>query len=363
MTRRPLTLLGIVTALIGATMIPAFAEVDPANVEGGTVDKTGWWSQANTRIDNPTGPITVPPPPGIPEDRLVVGVAGGTASTSTEDSDAATAMSAIGFLPEAERGDTLSSFTFSIDESDDPANQPGPDPAVAACPIISFWAGGENGTWDTKPEWDCEVARADGTRDDGSWTFDLSPIGRAWLDPFGTVAADGFVLVNGNEEPAAFQVLFDPSTVEVALTFEPAPDAADDPFEIPDAPTDVPGPTGNFSAPSPSTGNPSTFGGGSDVVVDSPSPSTPESAATDAPADVPTIDSEPAANRASNAGVVFGNFPGGLPFLVIAFGGILVLMGLALGPMGEPTTHTRQRGVSRALEARAAAAREAREIR
>ena len=336
--------LGAILLFAGVSALPAAGAVDPANVEGGTVDKVGWWTQTNTRIDNPTGPITVPPPPGIPEDRLVVGAAGGEPAS----------LSAIGFLPEARQGDTVRSFSLAIEESDDPANQGGGDAVIVACPITSFWAGGENGTWDTRPEFDCDTASAEGERDDGAWTFDLTPIAQAWVDPFGTIAPDGFVLVEQVESPGAFQVVFDPSTVELALEFEAAPDDGGDPFAIPDAPTDIPGDTGNFSAPiaSPSdnltTFSPPAPSGDVDLGDSEPEPE-PEPVI-----DESALDIRPAADD-SNAGVVFGNLPGGLPLLVIAAGALCVLMGLALGPMGEPMTHTRQRGVSRALEARAAA--------
>lgn len=348
-------MLGAVVMAAGVLALPALAEVDAENVDGGTVDKVGWWSQANTAIDNPTGPITVPPPPGIPEDRLVVGAIGGDAS----------ALSAIGFLPEAQRGATATSFTLTIEESDDAANQGGANAVIGACPITSFWAGGENGTWDTRPEFDCAAALAEGTRDDGTWTFDLLPIADVWFDPFGTIAADGMILVEGADPPGAFQVVFDPSTIELSLEFDPAPDESDDAFVIPDAPTDTVGDTGNFSAPIASGGGVSTFS-----PTPAPSPAAGDVGAAPTEADTtgdevaaPTpIAPSPAASNDSNAGVFLGNFPGGLPLLVIAVGGLLVLMGLALGPLGEPTVHVRQRGVSRALDERAAAARSRTEI-
>lgn len=342
--------LGAIVMFAGLFALPASGAVDPENVEGGTVDKVGWWTQANARVDNPTGPITVPPPPGIPEDRLVVGAAAGEPASA----------SAIGFLPDAQRGDTLTSFTLTIEESDDPANQGGDIAVIGACPILSFWAGGENGTWDTRPEWDCKQALAEGTREDGVWTFDLAPIAQLWLDPFGTVAADGFVLVEGAEPPGSFQVVFDPSTIELVLTFDPAEETPDDGFVVPDAPTDISGSTGNFSAPISSGSNASTFSPTPSFDSSSPDVTTPAVDESDT-GDEAALDAAPIPVRASRAGEVFGNFPGGLPFLVIAVGGLLVMMGLALGPLGEPMAHTRQRGVSRALEARAAAAREARE--
>lgn len=341
--------LGAIFLFAGIAALPASGAVDPDNVDGGTVDKVGWWNRSNMRIDNPTGPITVPPPPGIPEDRLVVGAAGGDPAS----------MSAIGFLPEADKGAVVTSFTLTISESDDPANQGGDGAVIGACPIVSFWAGGENGAWDTRPEWDCEAALAEGTRDDGTWTFDLTPIATVWLDPLEAIAPDGFVLIEGSDPPDSFQVVFDPSTVELALEFEPAPDTAEDPFVIPDAPTDTSGPTGNFSAPI-SSGNSSTFGGSPSVDVETPTTTAPAAPQPEPPSDEQALPTQPAANE-SNEGVFFGNLPGGLPLLLLAVGGLCVLMGLALGPLGEPTTHTRQRGVSRALEARAAAAREARE--
>lgn len=65
----------------------------------------------------------------------------------------------------------------------------------------------------------------------------------------------------------------------------------------------------------------------------------------------------PAAPRtiASTSPNILGNLPGGLVLAVPLFIALLGLLSYSLGPAGDPVAATRQRGVSRALAARATA--------
>ena len=119
-------------------------------------------------------------------------------------------LAAVGILPEATAGDAITAFTLTIKEAGPPAAGFNGDAARSrACPITTFWVGGENGTWDTRPAYDCDLAAAPGVRaNDGTWTFDLRPIGEAWLDPSGTIAPDGVVLVEEVDSPDGFQTVF-----------------------------------------------------------------------------------------------------------------------------------------------------------
>lgn len=335
------------TALVAGLLLVGRAQAeagDGISATGATVDKVGWWHSKNVATSTPAANVTVPPPPGVPAGTLAVGAQNGEPDR----------IAAIGIVPEATTGDTVTSFTLSIKEAGPPATGfNGTAAKIVACPVTSFWVGGENGTWDTRPAYDCTLASAAGTRAaDGTWTFDLLPIGQAWVDPVGSVAPDGVVLVEDVASPDTFQTVFATSgagAITVALQFEPgAPvddgfgDGSFDPgsvdsgsfdsgagsFEVPDIGSgDIP--VGGLPAPSVSTPGPGT---------------TPQAEKPTAPRTV--------AYRSPN---VLGNLPGGVAVLVPAFIVLLGLLTYSLGPAGEPVAVTRQRGVSRALAARSRA--------
>ena len=337
----------LVVAALALALIPSAASAD---VTGATVDKTGWWNRANTQTSTPAGPVTIPPPPGIPEGSLVVGAAGPVG-------DEPNAVAAIGIQPDVGPGATLESFTLRI--SEDPAaqgNQGTEGAVVVACPITDFWAGGENAPWDTRPTDDCTAASAPGERDDaGTWTFDLAPIGELWFDTFGTVVADGVVLRPVLEETTPFQAVFDEGSIDIELLAEPAPGDDEDPFAEPP-----------FSDPGGTDSGLSNSGGGgifSDPVVTAPpsgsfeTPSSPEVAPPtdeggDDTAAPPAVapDTLPAATR---AGDVFGNLSPLVLLGIVLFAGLLLSTSYWFGPNGQPVTTVRRRGVSRALDARA----------
>lgn len=124
---------------------------DGIEATGASVDKVGWWHQRNEAIDGPLGNVTIPSPPGVPAGTLAVGAVNG-------ESDKVTA---IGILPDALTGDTITAFTLTMKEAGPPAaNVNSAEAKIVACPITSFWVGGENGTWKSQPLSDCGLAKA-----------------------------------------------------------------------------------------------------------------------------------------------------------------------------------------------------------
>lgn len=318
-----------------------------ADAQGATVDKTGWWSRANSQTSTPAGPVTVPPPPGIPEGDLVVG------TTQAEPS----ALLAIGIQPDEGPGATVTSFTLQVTEDPEANGNRGTETAaILACPITEFWTGGGNGTWDTRPVFDCEAASVAGERnEDGVWTFDLAPIGAIWFDTFGTIVADGVVLIADPEGETPFQAVFlGGDDIDVDLEAEPAP-GGDDPFASPTTFADAPADAG-FN-----TGG--SGGGGSLIsppVITSP-PTTLSAPEVEVPADdaggetaaPPLVDAPVTQPAASRAGDVFGNMPLFVVLAVPLLLGLLLMISYWFGAAGQTETTIRQRGVSRALEARA----------
>ncbi len=323
-----------------------------AATDGATIDKTGWWNQANVSTSTPAGPVTIPPPPGIPAGDLVVGT-----GQTTPDAEP-TAILAVGIQPDDGPGATVRSFTMELTEDPDArGNQGTAVAALKACPITDFWVGGENSEWPSRPTYDCEAASASGVRDDdGTWTFDLAPIGTLWFDTFGTIRADGVVVVPDFEETGPFQAVFKGGDdIEIDLESDPAPSSGENPFETPTTFADPPSDVG--------FGNSGSGGGGifSPPVVTSPPTtlSSPQPDLTDdggdetaAPPVVDAPDAEPAVSRA-------GDLMGNLPLIVVlAFPlllGMMLVISYWFGAAGQPVTTIRQRGVSRALEARARA--------
>ncbi|MFZ6002856.1 MAG: hypothetical protein ACOYXM_02885 [Actinomycetota bacterium] len=336
-------ILAAVTAAFGALLLVsvAFAEAgDGISASGATVDKVGWWHSRNSTTSTPVQNVTVPPPPGVPAGTLAVGAVNGEPDR----------IAAIGILPEATTGDTIKSFTMSIKEAGAPAaGFNGEAAKILACPITAFWVGRENGTWDTRPEFDCELASAPGTRAlDGTWTFDLQPIGEAWVDPDGTIAPDGVVLVEDVESPEGFQTVLATSgegAIVVTLSYEPGGST-----DGGDGFTDGIG--GGFDATSGGFDTPS-FGSGDIPVGGLPDPAVSTPPPGETPQDGDPVAPDVIGYTSPN---ILGNLPGGLVLAVPSFLVLLGLLTYSLGPAGEPAAATRQRGVSRALAARARAA-------
>ncbi len=340
------TVLAVSTIAVAGVVLASIAAAqagDGISATGASIDKVGWWHAGNFQTATPAAIVTVPPPPGVPAGTLAVGAAAGEPDR----------IAAIGILPDAQVGDVIGSFTLSIKEAGPPASGfNGSAAKIVACPIIAFWVGGENGTWDSRPQYDCDLASAPGVRaDDGTWTFDLLPIGEVWVDPNGTIAPDGVVLVEDIAPPEGFQTVFATSgegAIVVTLIYataaqdEPEPPPFDDGGAIPSGGDD-------FVAPS--------FGSDDIPVGGLPTPDVQTPTAGETPQVAPPVAPEVIAHTSPN---VLGNLPGGLILAVPLFIGLLGLLTYSLGPAGEPAAAARQRGVSRALAARARAASNAR---
>lgn len=332
------------TAAVAAVLLMGVATADPGDgisATGASVDKVGWWNAQNSTTSTPAATVTVPPPPGVPKGTLAVSAANGEPNKIT----------AIGILPDAATGDTITAFTLAIKEAtqaDQAANINSAAAKIVACPITAFWVGGENGTWDAKPTYDCTLAKAPGTRRaDGTWEFDLLAIGQAWVDPSGTIAADGIVLVEEVDSPDSFQTVFATSgagAVVVNLEYQAASGIDDGSSGGPTSPSD--GGSGSFDSGAGSFDVPAF--GSSDIPIGGLT--TPTSASAVGGGAPPTS----AAPRtiASTSPNVLGNMPGGVLLVGPAFLVLLALLAYSLGPAGEPAAATRQRGVSRALATR-----------
>lgn len=337
--------LSIATALLGAALLMSVATAAPGDgisASGVTVDKFGWWHSQNHATAGPTGNITVPPPPGVPAGTLAVGAVNGDADR----------IAAIGMLPDAQPGDTISSFTMTVKEAGAPAaGFNGEAAKIVACPITEFWVGVENGngTWESRPTFDCSIASAEGSRGlDGTWSFDLLAIGQAWVDPNGDLVADGVALVEDVDAPEGFQTVLateGDGAIVITMAYEPAGGTTTTVDTIPvDGGTDggFDGGTDGFQSPGFGTGG---------VDIGDPTPTsavTPGSTPQNAPPAAPRI----ITNRSPN---ILGNLPGGIALAIPLFLALLGSLAYSLGPAGEPTAATRQRGVSRALAARARA--------
>lgn len=303
-------------------------------------DRIGWWQRANSES------VPVPPPPGIPEDDFVVASAGSDVSM----------MSAIGFPFERDQTRTVESFDLRIHEDDTAAgNQNSAAGAILACPITAFWAAVENGAWEKRPTFDCDLASVNGTRGrDGSWTFDLRPIGLLWNDPFGEVAPDGVALIPDVERMGGpFEAVFLSSRVEVDLTTEPVP--TDFAEAVPEDPkTDV----GLSTVGTPGAG-PSLF---SPPVVAAP-PAVVESPTVEDLQDEPTAEeiaaAQPSAPRLDRRDQFLGNWSPLLAIGLVVAAAAFLAMSMWIGPSGEPDLRERRGGVSRALDAQLRAEREA----
>ena len=337
----PGTIIRILLSAIGALTISAVVGAAGARAEAGdgisatgaTVDRVGWWHEKNVATETPAAIVTVPPPPGVPEGTLAVGAINGEADRIT----------AIGILPDASPGDRVGASTLRIKEAEGAAaNANTAASEIIACPITEFWVAVANGTWANRPKYDCDIAKAPGTRaDDGTWTFDLRPIAEAWLDPAGTLVADGIVLVEEVESPAAFQAVFaTEGEGALVVSFEVASGGSGDEPSAPDPFTDgsTSGDPGAVAAPA--------IGSGDLPVGGLPTPDVPTTATTELAA--PPIVATPAASSPN----VLGNLPGGLVVAVPAFVVLMGLLSFSLGPAGEPLATTRQGGVSRALATR-----------
>lgn len=332
----------ITLCLPSATMaqVAARQQAPPGSSSGASVSKTGWWWRVN---EAPAGQVPVAPPqaapPTVPAGTLPVAAAAGEPEKVT----------AIEFALDATPGATVSSFVVTLRESGDPGANVGNDGAkVVACPVTEpFWTEGEAASWQARPDYDCDLASAAGTRAaNGVWTFDLTSIASEWLAADSTMSPS-IVLVEQAEPPESFQVAYT-AGVGARLSATPAPSDGGG------------GGDGGFGDSGPvDGGSPGAvddgLGSSGSVPADAgpvPGGEVPGAAPPVTAGDEPAVAQPEPAATASPA--LFDNIPAtALALIPVGLVAAYLVM-LVLGPQGEPATSTTRRGVSRALDLRRA---------
>jgi hypothetical protein len=309
-------------------------------------DSEGWWNTG------PATPVTLPPSPLGPLPQApALDVPDGAVPVAMRVGQAVR-VGALGVVLDAAKGSHVNKLVLHLKEAD-ATGQQGTGAKVRACPVTSFLQPEANGSPENLPEEDCTVAHADGVRAaDGTWTFDLTAIATAWLDPFGTVEPNGLRLDPVGDPPATFQVAF---TGFEDATFESdiaAGEPAADPFA-----------TGGGVAAGGSLGGGSfdtgTISGGTTDFAAPAAPAADVPAVPAAAAPTTTVAAKPQAAApvaTSRAGDTFGNLPLAALLLLVAAVALALATAWTLGPAGRrrPELARRQGGVSRALTGRLA---------
>lgn len=316
------------------------SNVQPGTQDGASVAKAGWWWRVNDAPADTGGVVAPPEPPAttVPEGALPASAAAGDPEKVT----------AIEFTLKYGQGATVTSMELSLRESADPganANADGADTKVKACPVTeSFWLDGAAASWKSLPEYDCELATAEGERDaKGVWRFDLTSMASQWLAK-GSTLAPSIVLVEDVDAPTTFQVAFAGVAkkdfgVKLLATGGAPP---------------LPPATGTGSGDSGPAGLGDVGSGPSDAGV---SGDVPAGGGVPADAAVPSVasgpkDGETPALAAPPARLLnmIEDIPGGALVLIPVGLALAYLVMLAMGPNGEPALAGARHGVSRALD-------------
>lgn len=387
---RPRSVWTLGRAIVVAMLVLVSVPPEPVGaVESrGAATQDGWWNRLQGPAEaepegNPVRPLVpaLPKPPTVPADSIAAGATAGQVDK----------VAAVGIDLTLADGDALDRLVLRLKQSAEHGANVGADRAkVIACPATVPWGPGQNAAWRDRPTADCSLGPAEGARaDDGTWTFDLTAIGRLWADPFAPLARNGVVLSvdpaagAGEQSPASPSVQVSWLNVEsgnvlVELAATPGPLAP--PV---DAAPAQPGPLNAAAAPSTPTSIPPapatvasalpTSGGRfpSNLPAEPIAPSTDASpAATGSTTPGPAAPAEPAAEASLSAAPdrpaprlparppvdFWENVPGATGLLVPVTVGLAVIVGLALGPAGRPApVFRREGGLSRALARRSAA--------
>lgn len=370
-----LAALGSSLCLVFAIVIAVPSVPSAAQSEAGLVtsDKEGWWNrlagveEEEPAPANPLGGSPAPPPPStVPEGAIAVGALLGEPDK----------IAALGVVLPFEQG-TVERLVMTLALVEDEAAQGG-DPesgAIRACPVTGFWVPEENGKFQNRPEADCEIANAPGTRnEDGSWTFDLTAVASLWVDPAAALFPNGVLLEPVIEPPGSFQVSFAGGPDGIAFDFAGEPgDDADDPFGLDGGGggfggggfgggggfDDSGGDTGSFGGDASGGLSGGSFDVGSAPAFTAPDTPPPAIEAPDAGTAAPPTntggDVAPGAPVGTQIGNTLGNFPPGA-WVVLVLGLVLAfLAALTLGPAGAAGAAPRRAGgVSRVLAQRTA---------
>jgi hypothetical protein len=338
----------------------------------GTPTQDGWWNRLQGPAEgepdgNPIRPLVppVPKPPNVPADAIATSAGGGQVDK----------VAAVGVDVALADGAALDGLTLRLKESPAGGANVGADKAkVVACPVTVPWGPGQNAAWRERPTADCGLATIEGARaGDGTWTFDLTPVGRLWADPFAPLAADGVVLaVDATGSPAPVQVSWlnvDSGNVSIELRAAPVAAASGGDVGPAAAPVAVappaPGPSGPSveeaagarafpASPSGISTDPLAYPSGQPTfaavtpAATEPGPAPAETTlAAGPPRSVRTLGARPAVD-------FWERVPAPTTLLVPVAFGLAVLVGVVLGPTGRPSPiFRREGGLSRALARRA----------
>ena len=353
--------------LLSASVVPAHATESQA-----LATQDGWWNrlqgpQEGEPAGNPIRPVVpaLPKPPNVPADAIATSVTAGQVDK----------VAAVGIDVVLAEGAAVDGLLLRLKES--PANGAniGADKAkVLACPSTNPWGSGQNANWQDRPVADCGLGSAEGIRaDDGTWTFDLSALGRLWADPYAPLPAYGVVLsIDPAASSSAAQVSwlnFETGGVAVELAASPATggiaDAGPVATEPAAGPVDAasgPGPAGTGAFPS-AEENATGFA----AYPTGPGAYTPTPAVADVSAGGNTSESPteaglgpPAAPdraapvlRSRRAVDFWEHVPTPTVLLIPVALGLALLVSVTLGPAGRPSpVFRREGGLSRALARR-----------
>jgi hypothetical protein len=363
--------------VVSAPAIPASASENRA-----AATQDGWWNRLQGPADgepdgNPVRPLVpaLPKPPTVPADAIAAGVTGGQVDK----------VAAVGVDFALADGAALETLTLRLKESAAGGANVAADKAkVFACPATVPWGSSQNAAWRDRPAADCGLGSAEGVRGtDGTWTFDLSPIGRLWADPFAPLAATGVVLsLDPAASPSGAQVSwvgFEAGGIAVDLVATPGPsgqtDGASPVAPVPVTAAAAPAsPSPSFDPTARTTASLAGSGGFSADPLAYPSgqptysaesPSGPDLSqpGIGPPAPAEMMLAAPAASpgpapQARPAVDFWERVPAPTALLIPVAVGLAVLVGVTLGPRGRPAPVLRREGgLSRALARRSAAGR------
>ena len=345
----------------------------------------GWWNRLQGPIEgepaeNPLRPLlpALPAPPEVPADTIVTSAVAGEVDK----------VAAVGLEVAMPDGVRLDGLTLHLKESPAAGANLNPSEAkVVAYPATAPWGGRKNANWADRPRADCGLGRVEGVRaSDGMWTFDLTPFGALWTDPYAPLPQNGVVL---SVDPAASLALVQVSWLDLgsgnvavdllgtaiaSSAYMMGPPTGDTPAQVSPEP---PGPVVAEEVPPAESGpggaagdsvqaatGPLAFPPGdsasgprvqdqvtsaTDVAAPAPSP------AQVAPAAAPSSRPRPeeAIRTPRPAAGFWEDLPTHTALLIPVVLGLALLVGLALGPSGRPQpVWKRAGGVSRALDRR-----------
>ena len=372
------------SAVLLGLLLLAIGPVQPARAASesrSAPTQDGWWNRLQGPAQgepegNPVRPFVpaVPKSPTVPADAIATSAAGGQVDK----------VAAVGIDLALADGDTLGGLVLRLKES--PAGGANVGSAVAkvtACPATVPWGPGQNAAWRERPTADCRLGSAGGARAaDGTWTFDLTAIGRLWAGPAAPLAPNGVVLA---VDPAAsrspVQVSWldvDTGSIAVELTASPGGAApagigarSGPPHQAGAASARAPTPApvdrvaaGAFSASA--TGFPAVpfaIPSGQAVPAAAGEEAAGDGALPGPPAGTGAVLAAPPARHgpvlpAPPAVDFWEHVPAPTALFVPLAAGLAGLIGMILGPMGRPSPVIRREGgLSRALTRRAAATR------